>query len=613
MPHGRESSCLQPIHIFFFALHADCPPAAQAGIFNQQEEFMNTQKADNLLNLAYDASLSERNRSPILNGALTTDGRWEIIAKGTRSLQFLSELDPQIFVTQLLQNYAILTLPKDRIPFVASLEDVIFLELPKRLFSSVSQGTLVSCIRQAWLAPLSLSGQGVLVGIIDSGLDTAHPDFVSEDGASRILFFWDQGVENGSPPDGYTIGTEYTQLQINAALRLGQSVVPDSSGHGTAVAGIAAGNGAASGGMFRGAAWQASLIAVNMRPPSENSFPRTSELMMGINYCVEKAIALQMPLALNISFGNNYGSHTGTSLAETFLNQAAALGRTSVFVGCGNEGISPIHTSGMISSRIEMVEFSIGSREPALDLQLWKNYADEFTIRIIAPDQTAVTLAPVREPQRLRLPGVSLIVYYGMPQPYHFLQEIFLDMIPDASYLPSGIWKLELTPVSIRSGRYDLWLPGGGILQTSTRFLAPVPYNTLTIPSTASQAVSVGAYDSTDRQPADFSGRGPDAWTISTCKPDLLAPGVDIIAPAPGGGYQTVTGTSFASPLAAGSAALLMEWGIVRKNDPYLYGEKLKAVLARSARQFPGFSSPNPQTGYGALCLYDALRNLERV
>ncbi len=560
---------------------------------------MQTQKADNLLNLAYNATDAERAQSGVLNVAESGADRWEIIVKSSQSLAYLSETHPQIRVTSLIQNYSILELPRQMIPFIASLDEVTFIEMPKRLFFAVNQGILASCINYAVNPPLNLTGNGVLVGIVDSGIDTTHPDFRNPDGTTRILSLWDQTAV-GTPPFGYQIGTEYSSEQINEALSENREISRDISGHGTAVAGIAAGNGRASNGRYKGVAPEASLIIVKMRQPSQNAFPRTSELMMGINYCVTKAVEQNLPLALNLSFGNNYGAHTGTSLLETFLDQAAVLGRTSIIAGSGNEGASPIHTSGFLTENtIQTIEFSIGARETSLDLQLWKNYADEFSVEIIAPSGTVIgPFPPVEGPKRYQLSGASLLVYYGKPLPYQFRQEIFLDFLPSASYLPSGIWRIRLTPQNIKNGSFDMWLPSASILSTNTRFLTPTPQNTLTIPSTASGAITVGAYNAATRQFADFSGRG------LTTKPDLVAPGVNIVAPAFPSGYQNFTGTSFAAPFVTGSAALLMQWGIVQRNDPYLYGEKLKAVLARSARQLFGYVlTPNPQTGYGALCL----------
>jgi subtilisin family serine protease len=138
---------------------------------------------------------------------------------------------------------------------------------------------------------------------------------------------------------------------------------------------------------------------------------------------------------------------------------------------------------------------------------------------------------------------------------------------------------------------------------------------TLTVPSTASKIVTVGAYNGSLEQYAPFSGRGlaevsrENSITLAGfIKPDLVAPGVDIVAPDVRGGFSLVTGTSFATPIVSGSAALLMEWGIVRGNDNYLYGEKVKAYLRGGAQPIRGDREyPNERVGFGSLCLSESI------
>ena len=188
-------------------------------------------------------------------------------------------------------------------------------------------------------------------------------------------------------------------------------------------------------------------------------------------------------------------------------------------------------------------------------------------------------------------------------------QEIYFDFIPVETYLTSGIWKIYLQGKRIREGTYNLWLPGGNVLNPMTGFYQPVASETLTIPSTAAKVITVGAYDSRLNAYADFSGRGGER--LSYPKPDLVAPGVNITAPVPGGRYANVTGTSFATPFVTGSAALMMEWGIVRKNDPFLWGEKVKAYLRRGAQPLPGFEKyPNEGVGWGRLCASQSIPHM---
>ena len=254
-------------------------------------------------------------------------------------------------------------------------------------------------------------------------------------------------------------------------------------------------------------------------------------------------------------------------------------------------------------------ELSVAPLQSSFSVQIWKEYTDQFQVQIQTP--SGRILGPLSEelgPARYRYGNTWILIYYGKPGPYSQAQEIYLDFIPDTgSYVESGIWRFVFLPRDIVVGRVDLWLPSSGVLNQSTRFLESSPETTLTIPSAAEKVITVGAYDSRYGVYADFSGRGFTRLT-GQVKPDLAAPGVGITAPAVGGGYDTFTGTSFAAPMVTGSVALLMQWGIVNGNDPFLYGEKAKAYLRRGAKPIAGTGNdPNPQTGFGALCLRDSL------
>ena len=229
----------------------------------------------------------------------------------------------------------------------------------------------------------------------------------------------------------------------------------------------------------------------------------------------------------------------------------------------------------------------------------WKTYADEIEISIETPSGEKLPgLSGKIGTKRYRAGETDLLIYYGKPGPFQVTQEIYFEFIPTGTYLTSGIWKLYLHGRRIKEGNYNLWLPGGNILNPVTGFYRPIAEETLTIPSTAARVITVGAYDSRLNAFADFSGRG--GKQLVYFKPDLVAPGVDVTAPVPGGGYSGVTGTSFAVPFVTGAAALMMEWGIVRKNDPFLWGEKVKAYLRRGAQPLPGFEQyPNASTGWG--------------
>lgn len=575
---------------------------------------MDNQKADNMLNLAVDITPEEREKSLELDvGYDEAEKEWELIIKYSGDITALEGKASQI--TPLLSQYAIVRLRQRDLDAFLRLPQVEYAEKPKRLYFADYQAMTVSCIPPLWQAPFDLHGRGILIGCVDSGIDYSHRDFRRPDGSTRILRLWDQTIE-GNPPAGYAIGTEYTSEDINGALQTADPaerarILPsrDTSGHGTAVMGIAAGNGAEGGAAYQGVAGESELIIVKMGTARPDSFPRTTELMQGIDYCIRQALALGRPLALNLSFGNSYGSHEGNSLVETYLNQMALTGRNVICVGMGNEGAQRGHTTEILRSNTEtIVELSVGNRQTAFNIQIWKNYVDTVRLELVAPSgESTGSISPLSEPGRYRLGNTQVLVYYGYPSPYSRAQEIYLDLIPVDSFVEAGVWQIRLQSGEILDGTVDLWLPGSHALNQDTIFYRSTPERTLTIPAAAAGVISVGAYDSNLQSYAEFSGRGYTRVTDQV-KPDLSAPGVNIQTTRTGGGYTRVTGTSFATPFVTGAAALLMEWGIVNGNDPYLYGQKVKAYLLSGARQLPAEREwPNPRLGWGVLCVRDSL------
>lgn len=577
-----------------------------------------SQKAENLLNLALEATPEERERSGELEVGYDPEKHvWELIVKYSGSFEPVRAISES--ATELTNGYAVIVIREEKIDELTGLPEAEFVEKPKSLYFQTDVGRQVSCVDPVQSEPYSLTGKGCLIGVVDSGIDYENPDFRNEDGSTRIVSIWDQSAE-GTPPFGYARGAEYTREQINAALSEKSSgktqenlLTRDISGHGTAVAGIAAGNGRGSAGRrYRGMAPDSELIIVKMGTPRPNGFPRTTELMTGVDYVVRKALELRMPVAVNISFGNTYGSHDGTSLVERFLNDISETWKNVICIGSGNEGTTAGHAAGYLKDEKEEIqELAVQDRETSLSIQIWKSYADEADISVAGP--TGERVGPFREtlgPQRFMLGSTELLIYYGEPKPYSVRQEIFISFIPVRTYVDSGVWQIILTPRRIVDGAYQMWLPAQTALNVGTAFLTPDSTSTLTIPSTASLAVTVAAYDARTFSYADFSGRGPAAVYegSSPAKPDLAAPGVLVNAPVPGGGYRAFSGTSFAAPFVTGSAALLMEWGIIRGNDPYLYGEKVKAYLRRGARELPGYEKwPNALLGYGTLCVRNSI------
>ena len=529
---------------------------------------------------------------------------------------------------ELIAGYAILTVPEALVDMVSDTPEIEYVEKPKRFYYGQTFPAGTSCFPPVTMRTPFLNGRGVLLAVLDSGITWDLEVFRKADGSTRIRYLWDQTVSKktgdvryGKMPDGFSIGTEYTAEEINAALQMPAldryRRIPsrDLSGHGTAVAGIAAGRSA--DGLYTGAAPEAELIIVKLGLPREEGFPRTTEIMRGVTYALWKARQLNMPLVINLSFGNSYGSHDGSSLLERFLDNASEIGKTVICVGSGNEGAARGHFAGNIT-RDSRVELAVGNYERSLNIQLWKNYSDVFRIRLQSPggEEAELTTNIQGGKYTLKLEQTRILVYLGEPLPYAVAQEIYLEMIPvTGSYINAGIWTIRLEPVMTVTGQYYLYLPAGNGRGDSTGFYRSTPQVTLTVPSTAAKVITVGAYDPVYDTYADFSGRGyaDSTRTIGVAaagltKPDLVAPGVNIQAPDVYGTFTPTTGTSFATPIVSGAAALLMEWGIVRGNDPFLYGEKIKAYLRKGARPLRGeMEYPNDRVGYGRLCVADSL------
>ena len=582
---------------------------------------MNSQKQENLLSLAIDSTEEERIKSGILNVGIDNEtDRWEVIVKYHGNLERIANDEIQVEI--LIAGYAIVTLPAFLLEALAELEEVEYIEKPKSLVYNLYEAKIKSCITPIAVPVGELSGTGVWIAVIDSGIDYFLEDFRNEEG-SRIRFLWDQTLtadtENSLlPPEGFRNGVEFSKEQIDRALATGErqtalGLVPsqDLSGHGTAVTAVAASSNRDV--LLQGVAPGSELLVVKLGAAKESDFPSTTEIMRGVTYVIRKALEFNKPLVINLSFGNTYGSHDGSSLMERFLDNASEIGRTCICVGAGNEGSSNGHYFGNVKET-ELVELAVAERETTVNVQFWKSYEDDFEISLVTPDKQEyrILMEPAPARREFFFDKTKILVYTGVPTPYSTKQEIFFVFLPRQDYINSGIWGFRLEKRDIKDGSFQLYLPPALQRNNGTAFFRATPDLTMTIPATSTRVISVGAYNDMLDSYADFSGRGrQEGFTYLATegkKPDIAAPGVGILAARVGGGTESYTGTSFATPLVSGSAALLMEWGMVLGNDAYLYGEKMKAYLRKGAEPIRGESRyPNSKVGWGALCVAQSL------
>lgn len=499
-------------------------------------------------------------------------------------------------------GFGIVTLRPENLINLANIRSIQYIELPKNLVTSDVQSNVASCVIQA-REIYNIRGDGVLVGFIDSGIDFTHPAFRWEDGRTRIDYIYD--LSEG--------GVSYNSDIINEALENSDpySVVPvvDVTGHGTHVSGIACAGGNISEDLY-GVAPRSSIAMVKC---TRGFYAISTNIMRGVRYLIDRARELNKPLVINISLSTNDGAHNGSSLLEQYISTIASLERVTIVIAAGNEGDTSHHKGGNLEAE-ENIYINISPAERFLVLNLYKSILPKISIRLLSPTGELSSEVIIEEGYyEGRVGQDTYQIFYTGPKPFDLIGEISIAIVPRGDYISQGQWEVRMKVLNEYEGEYDMWLPISEALNPRTRFLEPTVLNTLGIPATVTNIIAVGSYNYTTNVISSFSGRGREGAGNRT-RPDLVAPGEDIMSTAPNRSFTARSGTSMATPNVSGIAALMMEWGLVRRNDLYLFGERLKYYLVISAkRPRVDVLYPDPSWGYGEVCLNGAMQAITSV
>lgn len=490
------------------------------------------------------------------------------------------------------------------------------------------------------LPVLNNQGAGVIVGFVDTGINYTDSLFRNVDGSTRIIGIWDQtnnsdnsnNIENetAKPFSAFSAlyGTQYTAEEINLALNSDNpaSIVPtrDENGHGTFLASIAAGNRDERAG-FSGAAPQASIAMVKLKPAKQYlrdfyliqdgaEAYQENDIMMGVSYLYFLARKYSMPLVVCIPLGTNMGSHMGMSRLGQYLNQVSLSNGSAVITAAGNETGARHHFRAVMDADTDEVtaELRVGEREAGFSMELWAENMGAYTVGFISP--TGEVAREISVPLRgentvaFLLEQTQITVYTQIADVSAGSQFIFMRFENPMS----GIWRILIrNSLDIRE-TFHIWLPVRGFISDETYFLRPDPDTTITDPGNARYPITVTAYDHTKNSIYIHASRG---YSLSgRIKPDLAAPGVNILGASVSGRRLTrMSGTSVSAAHLAGAAAILLNWGVLNANYPYLNTPVLKSIFVRGAQRNPALTYPNREFGYGTLNLYEAFLHLRNL
>lgn len=471
---------------------------------------------------------------------------------------------------------------------------------------------------------LQLRGNKILIGFLDSGIDFTSPSFRNLDGSTRIVGIWDQTIQSGLPPEGFSYGTEFSESQLNEALQNADpfSIVSsqDTNGHGTYVASLAAGSGITEDTLL-GAAPQASIAMVKLKPPKQylreyyfipddTICYQETDIILGLRYLSDLAQKLNLPLVLCITLGTNAGGITTSLPLTNILDRYGEISNTIPVIGVGNEADKRHHFFGKITdtSITETVEIEVGEGIKGFTMELWTAVPNVFTISLISPSGENTDRIPIRgsggSDFQFIFEGTKVSIEYRL-----LVKRTNYELIYFRFDAPTpGIWRLFITPENILDGTFNIWLPLTEFLSGDVFFLNSNPYYTITNPGNAPHPLIVSYYDGSNDGIALSSGRG---YLFNTqAFPTITAPGINVKGSLPNGRVTTRSGSCISTAIASGAAALLMEWLIYQTGTPIIDTYQIKGFFTIGAVRPDSMTFPNREWGYGQLNLFNTFEEI---
>ncbi len=506
-----------------------------------------------------------------------------------------------------------------KVPFDDYFNETLYSVLPNIYTLEDTTSVAKSGVLQVQANPaLGLTGRNILIGFLDTGIAYTHPAFQDPLGQTRIEAIWDQTIQTGTPPEGIYYGSEYSRAQIQEAIDSPDpyQIVPsrDTDGHGTSLAGVAAGS-IDEKNDFQGVAPNACLLVVKLKQAKPylleyyqfngpSPMFQENDIMMGIRYLMETSEKLNMPLVICLCLGTNQGSHTGDGALASTLDSMKAYQGLSIVIAGGNEAGRAHHYSGRVTGpdTYHEVEIQVPAGSPGFSMEFWGNPPELYTVGVVSPLGEVVDRIPARFYQNQEIPFIlentSLFISYGLVEVESGGQVIYFRFRQPTE----GIWRIRVYCSNYSTGLFHMWLPANGMVDPDITFLKPDPFTTIVSPGNVIPVITTAAYQAPSDTLYNYSSRG--FTPLNGIKPDITAPGVGLTVPRPAGGYGTATGSSIAAAFTAGCAAMVTQWGVSLTPVRYFSSNEMKSYFIRGAVRNPALTYPNREWGYGILNVY---------